>query len=69
MLIDRSCSWCDGTGIVKSGFCSMCKGKGHVEVLKQVETSSKKQPNMACLIRSISKHTTPEQFSNIMNDC
>ncbi|ACK61620.1 hypothetical protein BCB4264_A3614 [Bacillus cereus B4264] len=47
----------------------MCKGKGYMEVIDQAVFAAKQQPNLSCLIRAISKHTTPEQFSNIMNDC
>ncbi|AKR36536.1 hypothetical protein ORN01_13605 [Bacillus cereus] len=69
MLKNRSCSWCDSTGITEKGFCCMCKGKGYMEVIDQAVFAAKQQPNLSCLIRAISKHTTPEQFSNIMNDC
>ncbi|MES9681680.1 hypothetical protein ABWK22_01945 [Gottfriedia acidiceleris] len=33
MLKNRSCSWCDSTGLTEKGFCHMCKGKGSVEVI------------------------------------
>jgi DnaJ-class molecular chaperone len=69
MLKNRSCSWCDNTGITDKGFCHMCKGKGYTEVIEKAEVILR-QPtvNLADLLHFVSKHTSTEQFNNIMND-
>lgn len=69
MLKNRSCSWCDNTGITNKGFCVMCEGKGYTEVLEKAEVILR-QPtvDLASLLHSVSVHTTTEQFSNIMDD-
>lgn len=65
-MIQRYCPECDGTGLISTGFCHTCKGKGTKEIVehkKSVEVNP-----MLQLLASVNKFTTDEQFIQILQD-
>ncbi|UOE58179.1 hypothetical protein [Cytobacillus oceanisediminis] len=65
MLSAKTCGGCNGTGLVASGFCHGCKGKGFYEVVALAGKQSSKDLQ---LLKSVEKFTTPEQLAAILND-
>ena len=68
MIIKRACVSCDSTGLSPKGFCSMCNGVGHTEVIsKKEEHDTFISMEKADLLQIVAKHTGSLQFTKIIN--